>query len=74
MIGTRDVLGRNATTVGVVAEAANAYGRSVAAGLIVPTNSALTFAEGMAVRARRHGQSLAFAGARAGVAVTIVVP
>jgi len=51
VIGTRDVLGRNATIVGVVAEAANAYGRSVAAGRIVPTNSALTFADGMAVRA-----------------------
>ena len=50
MIGTRDALGRNTSIVGVVAEAANAYGRSVAAGRVVPTDSALTFADGMAVR------------------------
>jgi threonine dehydratase len=36
--------------VGVVAESANAYSRSLAAGRIVPTNSAVTFADGMAVR------------------------
>ncbi|MGA6966375.1 MAG: pyridoxal-phosphate dependent enzyme, partial [Xanthobacteraceae bacterium] len=36
--------------VGVVAERANAYKLSVAAGAIVQTNSALTFADGMAVR------------------------
>jgi threonine dehydratase len=50
MIGTRDVLGRKAAIVGVVAHAANAYSRSLEAGRIVPTNSALTFADGMAVR------------------------
>ena len=51
MIGARDALGRNASIVGVVAEAANAYGRSLAAGRVVPTDKALTFADGMAVRA-----------------------
>jgi threonine dehydratase len=50
VIGTRDVLGRKTRIVGVVAEAANTYARSVAAGRPVPTNSALTFADGMAVR------------------------
>jgi threonine dehydratase len=51
MIGTRDVLGRKTKIVGVVAEGANAYSRSFAAGHVVPTNSAHTFADGMAVRA-----------------------
>ncbi|HML08938.1 MAG TPA: threonine dehydratase [Xanthobacteraceae bacterium] len=51
MIGTRDLLGLNARIVGVVAAAANTYGRSLAAGRIVPTDSALTFADGIAVRA-----------------------
>jgi threonine dehydratase len=50
MIGTRDVLGRKAAVVGVVAHAANTYSRSFEAGRIVPTNSARTFADGMAVR------------------------
>lgn len=50
MIGTRDALGLKTKIVGVVAEAANAYLRSFAAGRGVATNSALTFADGMAVR------------------------
>ena len=50
MIGTRDALGLKARIVGVVAAAANTYSRSVAAGRIVATNSAVTFADGMAVR------------------------
>jgi threonine dehydratase len=50
LIGTRDALGLNAKIVGVVAQAANAYLRSFAAGHVVPTNAALTFADGMAVR------------------------
>jgi len=50
VIGARDALGRSARIVGVVAEGANTYSRSVAAGRIVPTNSAVTFADGMAVR------------------------
>jgi threonine dehydratase len=50
VIGTRDALGLKTKVVGVVSEAANTYLRSFAAGHIVPTNSALTFADGMAVR------------------------
>jgi threonine dehydratase len=50
VIGTREALGRRTRIVGVVAESANAYSRSLAAGRIVPTNSAVTFADGMAVR------------------------
>jgi len=50
MIGARDALGRKTKIVGVVAEGANAYRRSLAAGCIVVTNAAHTFADGMAVR------------------------
>ena len=50
MIGTRDVLGRKTKVVGVVAAGANAYRRSVAAGRVMTTSSALTFADGIAVR------------------------
>jgi threonine dehydratase len=50
MIGMRDALGLKTKIVGVVAEAANAYLRSFTAGRVVATNSALTFADGMAVR------------------------
>jgi threonine dehydratase len=50
LIGTRDALGLKTKVVGVVSEAANTYLRSFAAGYIVATNSALTFADGMAVR------------------------
>ena len=50
VIGTRDLLGLRTKIVGVVAERANSYSRSVAAGRIMPTASALTFADGMAAR------------------------
>jgi threonine dehydratase len=50
VIGTRDALGRKTRVVGVVAVNADTYARSVAAGRSVPTSSALTFADGMAVR------------------------
>ena len=50
VIGTRDALGRKTRVVGVVAANADTYARSVAAGRSVPTSSALTFADGMAVR------------------------
>ena len=43
LIGTRDVLGRKTKVVGVVAAGANAYCRSLAAGRVVPTTSALTY-------------------------------
>jgi threonine dehydratase len=49
VISARDALGHRARIVGVVAEGANTYSRSLAAGRIVPTNSAVTFADGMAV-------------------------
>ena len=50
MLGARNALGRKTRIVGVVAAAANTYSRSVAVGHAVPTNAALTFADGMAVR------------------------
>ena len=50
LIGTRDLLRRKTKIVGVVSERANGYRLSVAAGHVVQTNSALTFADGMAVR------------------------
>jgi threonine dehydratase len=50
VIGARDALGLKTKVVGVVAEAADSYRLSFAAGRVVPTNSALTFADGMAVR------------------------
>lgn len=50
MIGMRDALGLKTKVVGVVAQRANAYRLSFDAGAVVTTNSALTFADGMAVR------------------------
>ena len=50
VIGTRDALGLRTRIFGVVSAAANAYRRSITAGHVVPTDSALTFADGMAVR------------------------
>jgi threonine dehydratase len=50
MIGARDACGLKTKIVGVVAEAADSYRRSFTTGGIVATNSALTFADGMAVR------------------------
>jgi threonine dehydratase len=50
VIGVRDALGLKTKVVGVVAQRANAYALSFAAGHVVTTNSALTFADGMAVR------------------------
>lgn len=50
LIRTRDALGLKTKIVGVVSEGANAYLRSFGAGKVVTTNSALTFADGMAVR------------------------
>ncbi len=50
MIGVRDALGLSTRIVGVVAQNANAYALSAAAGKVVPTNAARTFADGMAVR------------------------
>jgi threonine dehydratase len=50
VIGMRDALGLSTRVVGVVAQNANAYALSFAAGHVVPTNAARTFADGMAVR------------------------
>lgn len=49
-IAARDMLGLKTKVIGVVAEGANAIALSVAAGKPVSTNSATTFADGMAVR------------------------
>jgi len=50
MIGARDALGATAQIFGVIAQRANTYRLSLDAGRPVPTNSAATFADGMAVR------------------------
>jgi len=51
LIGVRDALGLKTRIVGVVSDRANTYRLSLEAGRAVPTNSALTFADGVAVRA-----------------------
>ena len=50
VIGMRDALGFATRIVGVVAQNANAYARSFAAGAVVATDTADTFADGLAVR------------------------
>jgi threonine dehydratase len=50
VIAVRDLLGLDTEVVGVVAEAAPAYALSLDAGRVIATNSAATFADGMAVR------------------------
>ena len=50
LIRTRDLLGLDTKIVGVVSTEASAYAQSFAAGRIIATNSARTFADGMAVR------------------------
>jgi len=50
VIGMRDLLKLRTAIVGVVASGANAYSLSLAAGEVIQTNAALTFADGMAVR------------------------
>jgi threonine dehydratase len=49
-IGMRDALGLATRIVGVVAQNANAYVRSFAAGKVIATDTAHTFADGLAVR------------------------
>ena len=51
LIGVRDALGLKTRIVGVVSDRASTYRLSLEAGRMVPTNSALTFADGIAVRA-----------------------
>jgi len=50
VIGVRDALGLRTKVVGVVSDRANAYRLSFDRGEVVSTDSALTFADGMAVR------------------------
>jgi threonine dehydratase len=50
VIGVRDALGLSTRIVGVVSEHANAYGRSFTAGKVITTDTAHTFADGLAVR------------------------
>lgn len=50
LIRTRDLLGLKTEIVGVVSESAPAYALSFEAGRVIETNSARTFADGMAVR------------------------
>ena len=58
VIAVRDLLGLSTEIVGVVAAAAPAVALSVEAGHPVPTNSAMTFADGMACR-EPHADALA---------------
>jgi threonine dehydratase len=51
LIGARDLLGLRTEIVGVVSERADAYAQSYEQGRVVETESALTFADGMACRA-----------------------
>jgi threonine dehydratase len=64
VIGTRDALGLKTKIVGVVSAQANAYSRSFAVGSAVSTDSAPTFADGVAVRVP---DAAALAVIRAGV-------
>ena len=50
VIGMRDLLGLKTKVIGVVSDKANGYALSFAQGRPVPTNSAATFADGVAVR------------------------
>jgi threonine dehydratase len=50
VIAARDALGVRAQVIGVVSDRANTYKLSLDAGRAVPTNSARTFADGIAVR------------------------
>jgi len=57
LIAARDALGLATEILGVVADAAPAVALSFDAGRVVPTNSAPTFADGMACR-EPHGEAL----------------
>jgi threonine dehydratase len=70
LITVRDLLGLKTDIVGVVAETAPAFALSFAAGRPVPTNSARTFADGMACR---DPQADAFDIVRKGAARVVTV-
>jgi threonine dehydratase len=70
LVRTRDLLGLRTDIIGVVSERANAYRLSFEEGRVVPTNSASTFADGIAVRVP---DERALAMIRAGVSAIIEV-
>ena len=70
LITVRDLLGLKTEIVGVVAERAQAFALSFAAGRPVPTNSAQTFADGIACR---DPQAEAFAIIKTGAARVVTV-
>lgn len=70
LITVRDLLGLKTEIIGVVADNAPAFALSFAAGRPVPTNSARTFADGMACR---DPQPDAFAIIKAGAARVVTV-
>lgn len=70
VIAARDMLGLKTEVIGVTAERANAYALSFAAGAPVATNSAATFADGMAVRVP-HPEAVAMINAGAARVVTV---
>jgi threonine dehydratase len=70
LITVRDLLGLKTEIVGVVAENAPAFALSFAAGWPVPTNSAQTFADGVACR---DPQAEAFAIIKTGAARVVTV-
>src|ERR1043166_175786 len=70
VIGARDALRCKAKVYGVVSDRANTYRLSLDAGRLVPTNSADTFADGVAVRVP---DAQAFAIMQAGMAGLIEV-
>jgi threonine dehydratase len=70
LITVRDLLGLETEIVGVVAENAPAFALSFAAGRPVPTNSAQTFADGIACR---DPQAEAFAVIKTGAARVVTV-
>jgi threonine dehydratase len=70
MITVRDLLGLKTEIIGVVAENAPAFALSFAAGQPVPTNSARTFADGVACR---DPQADAFAIIKTGAARVVTV-
>jgi threonine dehydratase len=70
VISVRDLLGLKTEIVGVVAENAPAFALSFAAGQPVPTNSARTFADGVACR---DPQADAFAIVKTGAARVVTI-
>lgn len=70
LIRTRDLLGLDTEIVGVVSAHADAFARSLAAGRVVETEAAVTFADGMACRVPMPE---AFAIVRAGAARIVAV-